>query len=179
MERLTLNVLLSFAQFEREVIGERIRDKIVASKKKGMWMDGCRRSGIGCRTASSSSSTARQKSCALSSATMPNSALFGCCAALREARSRYINFPAAKASPVVLRGDEVSGTTFWHGTLLNRRAADWLAYWTGGRGRFVMTEMEETGTLQALSFLARDGRVDMGAYWYCALAATTRYHRLG
>src|SRR5215470_8028322 len=40
MGRLTLNVLLSFAQFEREVIGERIRDKITASKRKGMWMGG-------------------------------------------------------------------------------------------------------------------------------------------
>src|SRR5438132_4386334 len=40
MGRLTINVLLSFAQFEREVIGERIRDKIAASKKKGMWMGG-------------------------------------------------------------------------------------------------------------------------------------------
>ncbi len=40
MGRLTLNVLLSFAQFEREVTGERIRDKIAASKKKGMWMGG-------------------------------------------------------------------------------------------------------------------------------------------
>src|SRR5437868_3634599 len=40
MGRLTLNVLLSFAQFEREVIGERIRDKIAASKKKWMWMGG-------------------------------------------------------------------------------------------------------------------------------------------
>ncbi len=40
MGRLMLNVLLSFAQFEREVTGERIRDKIAASKKKGMWMGG-------------------------------------------------------------------------------------------------------------------------------------------
>jgi len=40
MGRLTLNILLSFAQFEREVIGERIRDKIAASKRKGMWMGG-------------------------------------------------------------------------------------------------------------------------------------------
>src|SRR5208282_5813625 len=40
MRRLTLNVLLSFAQFEREVTGERIRDKIAASKRKGMWMGG-------------------------------------------------------------------------------------------------------------------------------------------
>jgi len=41
MGRLTLNILLSFAQFEREVIGERIRDKFAASRKKGMWMGGC------------------------------------------------------------------------------------------------------------------------------------------
>lgn len=40
MGRLMLNVLLSFAQFEREVTGERIRDKIAASKRKGMWMGG-------------------------------------------------------------------------------------------------------------------------------------------
>jgi len=40
MGRLTLNMLLSFAQFEREITGERIRDKIAASKKKGMWMGG-------------------------------------------------------------------------------------------------------------------------------------------
>ena len=40
MGRLTLNVLLSFAQFEREVTGERIRDKIAASKKKGLWVGG-------------------------------------------------------------------------------------------------------------------------------------------
>src|SRR5438132_13171828 len=40
MGRLTLNVLLSFAQFEREVTGERIRDKIAASQQKGMWMGG-------------------------------------------------------------------------------------------------------------------------------------------
>lgn len=40
MGRLTLNMLLSFAQFEREVTAERIRDKILASKKKGMWTGG-------------------------------------------------------------------------------------------------------------------------------------------
>lgn len=40
MGRLTLNVLLSFAQFEREVTAERIRDKIAASRRKGMWMGG-------------------------------------------------------------------------------------------------------------------------------------------
>jgi DNA invertase Pin-like site-specific DNA recombinase len=40
MGRLTLNMLLSFAQFEREITGERIRDKVAASKKKGIWMEG-------------------------------------------------------------------------------------------------------------------------------------------
>ena len=40
MGRLTLNILLSFAQFEREVIGERIRDKFAASRKRGLWMGG-------------------------------------------------------------------------------------------------------------------------------------------
>ena len=40
MGRLTLNMLLSFAQFEREITGERIRDKVAASKRKGIWMGG-------------------------------------------------------------------------------------------------------------------------------------------
>jgi site-specific DNA recombinase len=48
MGRLTLNVLLSFAQFEREVTGERIRDKVAASKKKGMWMGGVVSQGYDC-----------------------------------------------------------------------------------------------------------------------------------
>ena len=49
MGRLTLNVLLSFAQFEREVTGERIRDKIAASKKKGLWMGGQVPLGYDCK----------------------------------------------------------------------------------------------------------------------------------
>jgi site-specific DNA recombinase len=49
MGRLTLNVLLSFAQFEREVTGERIRDKIAASKRKGLWMGGQVPLGYDCK----------------------------------------------------------------------------------------------------------------------------------
>src|SRR5881398_3541287 len=49
MGRLTLNVLLSFAQFERELAGERVRDKIAASKQKGMWMGGVPPLGYACR----------------------------------------------------------------------------------------------------------------------------------
>ena len=50
MGRLTLNVLLSFGQFEREVTAERIRDKIAASKAKGMWMGASLQLAIGLRT---------------------------------------------------------------------------------------------------------------------------------
>ncbi len=60
MGRLMLNVLLSFAQFEREVTGERIRDKIAASKAKGMWMGGpLPLWGMAWRTGCSSSMTPR------------------------------------------------------------------------------------------------------------------------
>jgi site-specific DNA recombinase len=68
MGRLVLNVLLSFAQFEREVTGERIRDKLAASKKKGMWMGGCPPLGLRHRkTGNLSSIRSRPKSSALSS----------------------------------------------------------------------------------------------------------------
>ncbi|MEM9765699.1 MAG: recombinase family protein [Pseudomonadota bacterium] len=59
MGRLTLNVLLSFAQFEREVTAERIRDKVAASKKKGMWMGGAVPMGYDAKTRRSWSMTWR------------------------------------------------------------------------------------------------------------------------
>lgn len=61
MGRLTLNVLLSFAQFEREVITERIRDKVAASKARGMWMAGVCRWATAPRTASWSWSKSRPR----------------------------------------------------------------------------------------------------------------------
>ena len=64
MGRLTLNVLLSFAQFEREVTGERIRDKIAASKKKGLWMAGTCRLAIGSKSESFMWTRTRQRPCA-------------------------------------------------------------------------------------------------------------------
>ena len=61
MGRLMLNVLLSFAQFEREIAGERIRDKIAASKKKGMWMGGSVPLGYDWKDRRWSSTRLRQK----------------------------------------------------------------------------------------------------------------------
>lgn len=51
MGKLMLNVLLSFAQFEREITGERIRDKIASSKRKGMWMTATSHSRLICHKA--------------------------------------------------------------------------------------------------------------------------------
>ena len=80
MGRLTLNVLLSFAQFEREVTGERVRDKIAASKKRGMWMGAtCRWATIRAR-ARWSSTLSRLRPCVVSSpfiVSLP--ACAGCC----------------------------------------------------------------------------------------------------
>jgi purine nucleoside permease len=80
--------------------------------------------------------------------------------ALQALRERYVGHPAAQRPPFVLKGDNLAAMTFWHGRLLNQWANDWIAYWTEGEGNFVTTAMEDTGTLQSLTFLDRAGRVD-------------------
>lgn len=74
MGRLTLNVLLSFPQFEREVTSERIRDKIAASKRKGLWVGGMTRSATTPRTERSLSMRPRPSACAPSSVAISSSA---------------------------------------------------------------------------------------------------------
>ena len=76
-------------------------------------------------------------------------------------RAEYAGTPPAQRPPFVLRGDTLSAETFWHGKLLNQWANDWVNYHTSGRGRYVTTAMEDTGTLQSLTWLARAGRVDV------------------
>jgi purine nucleoside permease len=72
-------------------------------------------------------------------------------------------FPEANArrAPFVLKGDTLSGSTFWHGKLLDQWANDWVRYHTDNRGNYVTTAMEDTGTLQSLTFLAHAGRVNV------------------
>ena len=53
-----------------------------------------------------------------------------------------------------------SGMTFWHGEILNDWANDWVDYWSDGKGEFVTSAMEDTGTMQALTWLTRAGRAD-------------------
>lgn len=67
---------------------------------------------------------------------------------------------AAQRPPFVMLGDEISGSTYWHGKLLDQRATSWVSYFTGGQGQFVTTAMEDTGTLLSLNNLAAAGLVD-------------------
>jgi len=78
---------------------------------------------------------------------------------LREIRSHF-DGAAAQRPPFVTMGDEVTGSTYWHGKLLDAWAQKWVPYFTGGQGVFATTAMEDTGTLASLTFLARAGRVD-------------------
>jgi purine nucleoside permease len=68
--------------------------------------------------------------------------------------------PAARRPPRVLKGDTLSSGTFWHGRRLSEWANAWVRYHTDGRGSYVTTAMEDTGTLQSLTFLDAAGRVD-------------------
>jgi purine nucleoside permease len=69
--------------------------------------------------------------------------------------------PNAHRPPFVLKGDTLSASTFWHGKLLNEWANDWVKYHTDGKGNYVTTAMEDTGTLQSLTFLSKAARVDI------------------
>lgn len=82
---------------------------------------------------------------------------------LQQIRAGYADDPRNRAAlqpPSVIRGDEATGQTFWHGTLMNDHAERWVAYWTGRPDSFVMTGMEDTGVANALAMLGRIGKAD-------------------
>jgi purine nucleoside permease len=66
----------------------------------------------------------------------------------------------AQRPPSVMLGDEISSSTYWHGKLSDAWATAWVDYFTGGKGQFVTTAMEDTGTLLSLKNLATAGRID-------------------
>lgn len=76
-------------------------------------------------------------------------------------RARYSDSPKALQPASVLIGSNLASSTYWHGKLLNQWANDWVAYYTEGRGNYVTTAMEDTGTLRALTNLTRAGRADV------------------
>jgi purine nucleoside permease len=78
---------------------------------------------------------------------------------LKDARSHF-DGDAAQEPPHVGLGDEVSSSTYWHGKYFDSWAAEWTSYFTGGKGKFATTAMEDTGTLLSLKSLAKSGLVD-------------------
>jgi purine nucleoside permease len=80
---------------------------------------------------------------------------------MRTSRARFTGFPNAVKPPFVIRGDAMSGSTFWHGTRMDEWANAWTRYFTGDQGNYMIAAMEDTGTLQALTFLSQAGRADL------------------
>ncbi len=79
---------------------------------------------------------------------------------MRKRRALYTGFPNAQQPPKVMKGDNLSSMTYWHGKILNQWANDWVKYFSDGTGNYVTTAMEDTGTMQSLTFLARAKRAD-------------------
>jgi purine nucleoside permease len=80
---------------------------------------------------------------------------------LRKSRLRFVGFPHAQKPPFVTRGDDLSASTFWHGSKMDEWANAWTLYYTGGKGNYMVAAMEDSGTMQALTFLSEAGRVDL------------------
>jgi purine nucleoside permease len=81
--------------------------------------------------------------------------------ALRKFRTRFAGFPNALKPPFVTRGDTLSASTFWHGSKMDEWANAWTRYFTAGKGNYMIAAMEDSGTLQALTFLNQAGRADL------------------
>ena len=79
---------------------------------------------------------------------------------MRKRRAEYAE-PNARRPPFVLKGDTLSSMTFWHGKLLSQWANDWVKYQSDGKANYVTSAMEDTGTMQALTFLGKAGRADL------------------
>ncbi len=80
---------------------------------------------------------------------------------IQSMRAQFSQHPQAQNPPQVLKGDQLAAMTYWHGELMNQWANQWTSYWTGGEGNFVTSAMEDTGTLQSLTFLDNAGIVDV------------------
>jgi purine nucleoside permease len=81
-------------------------------------------------------------------------------ASLQETRGKFVGYPNAQKPPFVMKGDNLAAMTFWHGKILNEWADRWVNYWTEGKGNFVTSAMEDTGTFQALTYLHPTGKVN-------------------
>ncbi|NYF79319.1 purine nucleoside permease [Granulicella arctica] len=97
---------------------------------------------------------------------------------IAERRMQYVG-AAAHRPPFVLRGDNLSASTFWHGKLMNQWARDWVKYQTDGKGTYAVCGMEDTGTLQSLTWLAKAHRVDLNRVLVLRTASNYDQQRQG
>ncbi|MGJ8680164.1 cupin domain-containing protein [Paraglaciecola sp.] len=84
--------------------------------------------------------------------------------AMQTMRNHYTQHANARKPPFVLKGDQMSASTFWHGDKLNQWANDWTFYWSQGQGNFVMSGMEDTGTFQAMTYLHNANKADKNRF---------------
>jgi purine nucleoside permease len=83
-------------------------------------------------------------------------------AALRSIRRSYPErLTQARRAPFVFEGDDLAGDRFWLGRNMNDWAERWVPYWTSGGGTFAMSDEEDAGIMQALTFLAHARRADL------------------
>ncbi len=82
-------------------------------------------------------------------------------AAVAAFRAGFTGFPNAQRAPFVLVGDTFASDYYWHGTVMTKYAEDWVKLWTGGKGTFAMTEMEDSGFMEALERLEAMQRVEV------------------
>jgi purine nucleoside permease len=75
-------------------------------------------------------------------------------------RAKYVGFPQAQKPPFVLMGDTFASDYYWHGAVMTQFARDWVKLYTGGKGRFATTEMEDSGFMEAIERLAAMQLVD-------------------
>ena len=97
---------------------------------------------------------------------------------IAERRMQYAE-AAAHRPPFVLRGDNLSAATFWHGKLMNQWARDWVKYQTDGKGTYAVCGMEDTGTLQSLTWLAKARKLDINRVLVLRTASNYDQQRTG
>jgi purine nucleoside permease len=76
-------------------------------------------------------------------------------------RAKYTGLPEAQKPPFVLLGDTFASDYYWHGAIMTTFAEDWVHLWTKGQGTFVMTEMEDSGFMEAAERLDNMHRLDL------------------
>jgi purine nucleoside permease len=100
-------------------------------------------------------------------------------------KSRRMEYDAANPAspahrpPFVLRGDNLSASTFWHGKLMSQWARDWVKYMTDGKGTYAVCGMEDTGTLQSLTWLSRAHKLDINRVLVLRTASNFDQQRTG